>query len=251
MFKLTIIMVWNNSVALSAFITSTSTSSTNFDVLDCVVGSPNPSRDDPSSYTILFPSANSSGNPSTNSDLLGGTCSSVGLNYSKAGFLAALFVCNSVVYKPSYVYCCCYCKCCYKCWKCFGFTVVSIQSSHTSPLKCRCSSPSKNLMSCSLLTPWLYSLSCPSYGDVICGISCLCSLTCLFYGDVICGISIVCLTTCTTISTTLTTIGIVDGSTLPFIIFCALKFVLFCSLFTLEPKAPPYSTLFFFLKTLI
>jgi hypothetical protein len=30
--------------------------------------------------------------------------------------------------------------------------MVSIQSSHTSPSKCRCSSPSGNLMSCSFLT---------------------------------------------------------------------------------------------------
>jgi hypothetical protein len=43
----------------------------------------------------------------------------------------------------------------------------------------------------------------------------------------------------------------VNGSTLPFIIFCALKFVLSYSLFTPEPKAPPSSTLFFLLKALL
>jgi hypothetical protein len=48
----------------------------------------------------------------------------------------------------------------------------------------------------------------------------------------------------------LTTIGIVDGSILPLIIFCALKFVLSYSLFILEPKAPPSSILFFLLRAL-
>jgi len=45
-----------------------------------------------------------------------------------------------------YVCCWCCCKCCCKCWKCFGHTMVSIQSSHTSPSKCKCSSPSRNLV---------------------------------------------------------------------------------------------------------
>jgi hypothetical protein len=122
--------------------------------------------------------------------------------------------------------------------------MVSIQSSHTSPSKYRCFSPFRNLMSCSLLTPWLCSLSCLSYGDVICGIFCLCSFNCLSYGIVICSTAIVCLIACTTISTT-------DGSTLPLIIFCALKFVFSCSFFTSKPKAPPSSTLLFFLITLL
>ncbi len=128
--------------------------------------------------------------------------------------------------------------------------MVSIQSSHISHSKCRCSSPSGNLMSYSLLTPWLYSFSCLFFGDVICGISCLCSLGCLSYGDVIYGTTTICLTACITSDTTLTTIGIVDGSILPLIIFCALKFVLSYSLFILEPKAPPSSILFFLLRAL-
>jgi hypothetical protein len=73
--------------------------------------------------------------------------------------------------------------------------VVSIQSSHTSPSKCRCSSPSGNLMSCYLLSPWLYSHNCLSCDDVICGISSLYSLGCLSYGNVNYGTIEVCLTT--------------------------------------------------------
>ncbi len=106
-------------------------------------------------------------------------------------------------------------------------------------------------MSCSFLTPWLCSFSCLSYGDVICGISCLRSLGCLSYGDVICGIAVVCLTTSTTISTTLSIVGIIDGSNLPFIIFDAFKSMLSCSLFNLKLKALPSSTLFFLLRALL
>jgi hypothetical protein len=73
---------------------------------------------------------------------------------------------------------------------------------------------------------------------------CLCSLNYLSCGDVICGTIIVYLTTCTTVGTT-------NGSTLRLIIFCALKSVLSCSLFTFEPKAPLSSTLFFLLKALL
>jgi hypothetical protein len=149
-FKLTLTMVWNNSVALSTFITSTTTSSADFGVLVCVRGSPSPSIDDPSSYTILLPNSNSNGNPSIDSGLPCSTCSSARLNSSKVGCVATLFVCNSVACRPSYV---CYCCCCKCCCKCFGLAMVSIQSSHTSPSKCKCSSHSGNLMSCSLLTP--------------------------------------------------------------------------------------------------
>ncbi len=88
-------------------------------------------------------------------------------------------------------------------------------------------------MSCSFLTSYLYSFSCLSCGDVI-------------YGT-----SIVCLPTCTTIGITYTTIGTTNGSTLPFIIFCAFISMLSYSLFIPEPKAPPSSTLLFFLKTLL
>jgi len=74
--------------------------------------------------------------------------------------------------------------------------------------------------------------------------SCLCSLGCLFCGDVIYGIVVIYLTTCTTV-------GIVDGSILPLITFCAFKSMLSCSLFTPELEVPPSSTLFFLLRTLL
>ncbi len=117
--------------------------------------------------------------------------------------------------------------------------------------KCRCSSPFGNRMSCSLLTPQLCSCNCFSFGNVICGICCLYSPCCLSYGDVIYGTVGVYLTTYTTSGTTLTTIGIANGSILPLIIFYAFKFVLSYSLFILQPKAPPSSTLFFLLKTFL
>jgi hypothetical protein len=103
--------------------------------------------------------------------------------------------------------------------------VVSIQSSYTSPSKCKCSSLFGNFMSCSLLTSSFYSLNCFSDGDVI-------------Y-----GIPRVCLTTYTNISTIITIASTTDGSTLPLIIFY--------SLFILKLKVPPSSTLFFFLKALL
>ncbi len=156
-------MVWNNLVALFTFITFATTSSTDFGVLVYVVGTLNPSTNDPSSYTILLLSSNSNGNPFTDSGLLGGTYSFAGLNSSKACCVTTLFVYSSVVYKPSCVYCCCCYKCCCKCCKCFRLVMVSIQSSHTSPSKCRCSSPSRNLMSCSFLIPWFCSLNCLSF----------------------------------------------------------------------------------------
>ncbi len=99
-------------------------------------------------------------------------------------------------------------------------------------------------MSCSLLTPWLCSLNYPSCGDVMFGISCLCSFNCLPCEDVIYGTIEVYLTTCTIIN-------ILDGSTLPFIIFCGFKSMLSYSFFILEPKIPPSSTLVFFLRALL
>ncbi len=56
---------------------------------------------------------------------------------------------------------------------------------------------------------------------------------------------------CATVGTTLNIVGTVNGSTLPFNIFYALRFVFFCSLFTPEPKVSPSSTLFFLLKTIL
>lgn len=155
----------------------------------------------------------------------------------KKGFISTFSVCSPVACRPSCVFCCCCCKCC-------GLVVVSVQSSYTSPSKCKCSSPSRNLVSCSLLTSYRCSLSCLSCGDVICGTSCLYSLSFPSCGDVVCGTSPVCLAT-------RTTVGIADGSTLTLIILCALAYVLSRSLFTPEPEAPPSSTLFFLLRTLL
>ncbi len=93
-------------------------------------------------------------------------------------------------------------------------------------------------------TSYLYSLSCPSCGDVIYGTSYLYSLGCPSCGHGIYGTFVFYLATCTTIGTT-------DCSTLPLIIFYALPFMLSCSLFILELEAPPFSTLFFVLKTFL
>jgi hypothetical protein len=102
---------------------------------------------------------------------------------------------------------------------------------------------------CSSLTSWLYSFSCFSCGDVICGASCLCSLDRVSCGVVICGIFVVCLAVHTTIGFAFTIVGIANGSILPLIIFYALGYVFSYSFFIPEPKIPPSSTLFFFLKT--
>jgi hypothetical protein len=55
----------------------------------------------------------------------------------------------------------------------------------------------------------------------------------------------------TIVGTAFTTIGTVDGSIMPLTIFCALKFVLFYSLFTLKLEASPSSTLFFVSRALL
>jgi hypothetical protein len=119
-FRLTIAMVWSNLTTLYVFITSIVTSSIDFGVFVYVVGSLDPFAYDPSSYTITLPNSNSNGNPFVGFGLLSGTYSSVGLNSSKAGCVATLFVYNSVVCKPSCVY-----YCCCKCWKCFGLPIVA------------------------------------------------------------------------------------------------------------------------------
>ncbi len=137
MFRLTIAMVWNNSINLFAFINSASTSSTNFGVLVYVKGSINPFAKDPSSSTILLPSSNSNGNPSMDSSLLSGTSSFVNMNSSKVGCFAILSICSYVSYRPSCVCCCCYYNCCSKCCKCCGLVVVAIQSSYTFASKCK------------------------------------------------------------------------------------------------------------------
>ncbi len=99
-------------------------------------------------------------------------------------------------------------------------------------------------MTCSLFACWLYSLNYLSYEDVIYGTSSLCSFSCVSNGVGIYGISAIYLTTCTIV-------GIAYGSILPLIIFYALNSMLSCSLFTLEPKVLPSSTLFFLLRALL
>jgi hypothetical protein len=106
-------------------------------------------------------------------------------------------------------------------------------------------------VSCSLFTSWLYSLNFLSCEDAICSTSSLCSLRCVSNGISIYGIFVVYLTTCTIVDTGVTTVGTANGSTLPLIIIYALKYVLSCSLFILEFEAPPSSTLFFLLRTLL
>ncbi len=130
---------------------------------------------DPISFTNLLHSSNSNSNPFVDHGLLLGTYIFYGLNTSKEGCVSTFFVYSLVTCRPSYVYCCC---CCYYCWKCCGLVVFSIQFSYTSSSKCKCSLPFGNLVSCSLLTSWLYSLNFLSCGDVIYGSSCLCSLNC-------------------------------------------------------------------------
>jgi hypothetical protein len=119
----------------------------------------------------MFPSSNSNGNFFVDLGLLISTCSSNDLNTSKEGRGSNPSICNPIAYRP---FCVCY-YCCYKCWKCCGLPMVSIQSSYISASKYRCSSPFRNLVSCSLLTSYLCSLSYLSSGDVIYGASCLCS----------------------------------------------------------------------------
>ncbi len=65
------------------------------------------------------------------------------------------------------------------------------------------------------------------------------------------GISTVCLTTYITICTTHTIVNTTNGSIPPLISFYALIYVLSYSLFTPKPEAPPSSTLFFLLRTLL
>jgi len=65
----------------------------------------------------------------------------------------------------------------------------------------------------------------------------------LSYGNVICGTFIVCLATYTIVSIT-------NGAILPLITFYALAFLLFYSLLTPKPEAPPSLALFFFLKSI-
>jgi hypothetical protein len=85
----------------------------------------------------------------------------------------------------------------------------------------------------------------------VCGTFFFYSFIYLSCGVVIFGTFEVCLVAYTIVGTTLTIVGNVDGSILPLIIFCALTFVLSCSLYILEHEAPPSSTMFFLLQTFL
>jgi hypothetical protein len=65
------------------------------------------------------------------------------------------------------------------------------------------------------------------------------------------GTAVVYLIVCTIVGIALSIVGTIDGSTLPLIIFYALKSMPSCSIFTLELEALSSSTIFFFLKTLL
>ncbi len=161
-FGLTIAIIWNNLAAFCACIIYATTSSIDFGVLVCVTRFLDPSVDDPISCTNMLINLNSNGNPCVDPSLLIDNYVSDGLNSTKEGSISTILICNPIACRPSFVYYCyCY-KCCCKCWKCCELPMVSIQSSYTSPSKCRYSSPSKNLASYSCLTSCLYSLSFPS-----------------------------------------------------------------------------------------
>jgi len=82
-FKLTIAIIWNNSIAFCVCINSRATSSTNFGVLICVEGFLDLYVDDPIFCTNMLPNSNSNGNPSINLGLVTNTYNSDGLNSTK------------------------------------------------------------------------------------------------------------------------------------------------------------------------
>jgi hypothetical protein len=139
--RFTIAIVWNNSIAFYVFITRTTTSSTDFGVLVYVIGYLNPFTNVPISYTNLLRNSNSNANPFIDPSILTSIYIFNGPIIAKEGYVSTLFV-YSLVYWPSFICCCCKCY-----YKCCGLPMVSIQSSYTSPSKCKCSSPFGNLMS--------------------------------------------------------------------------------------------------------
>jgi len=179
-------------------ITSIAISSIDFNILVYVVGFLDPSTNDLISCTILLPNSNE--NPFIDYGLLTSTYSFHGLNNSKEGYGSTPSIYNPIACRPSCVYYCYCCKCCCKCCKCHGLVVVSIQSSYTSPLKWKYSSPSRTLCHVPFLTSWLCSLGCLSYGNVICGTFCLCSFFYFSCGNVICGTFVIYLVAYTTLA---------------------------------------------------
>ncbi len=105
-FKLIIAMILNNSISFRVRITFVLISSIDFGVLVCVIGFLDLFTNDPISCTNLLPNSNSNGNLFLDPNLLIGTCSSNGLNFTKEGYISTLSICNLIAYRPSYVYCC-------------------------------------------------------------------------------------------------------------------------------------------------
>jgi hypothetical protein len=114
-------MVWNNSVTLSACITSIATSSIDFGVLVHVIGFLDHSTKHPNSYINLFPSPNSNDCPYVDPNLLTSSCSYGGLNIVKGVYVSTLSAYNPIAFRPCSVHCCC-CKC----YKCCGLHVLTI-----------------------------------------------------------------------------------------------------------------------------
>ncbi len=98
----------NWECVICAYITSTTTSSTNFGVLVYVIKFLDPFVNDPIFCTNMFPSSNSNGNPFAYLSLLIRTCSFDGLNSTKEGFVSTFSICNLIAFIPScvYYYCC-------------------------------------------------------------------------------------------------------------------------------------------------
>jgi hypothetical protein len=177
---------------------------------------------DPNFCTILLPSPNSNGYPSTNLGLLVGTYISSGVNIAQGGSVLILSFYNSLAYGPLRVYYC-WCFCCSKFCE---FLLLSIQSSYMSPSIYGFSLTFVDLVSLSLL---IFSL---------------CFLICFSCGDDICGVSTLYLLACTNVGTTY-------GATFLLIIFWAFAYVLSCFYFTLNLEVPPFSALVFLYTTLL
>jgi uncharacterized membrane protein len=84
-FKLTIVIVWNNLIAFYVCITFTTTSSMDFGVLVYVIRYLNPFTNVSISYTNLLPNSNSNGNPFIDHGILTSTYIFNGLTTTKEG----------------------------------------------------------------------------------------------------------------------------------------------------------------------
>jgi len=152
------------------------------------VGFLDPSFEDPNSCTILLPSPNSNGCPSIDLGLLDCTYIFSGLNTAEGGSIPILSLCNSLACGPPCVCCCCFFIANYVDFRCCPSNL------HICFPSFSCSSTFGNLVSLSLLIFCLQFFIYASCGDEIYGAS---TLYLLAY----------------------TNVGIVDGATLPLIIF--------------------------------